>query len=75
MTAAAARSACDIRDWVAIATRSATICSSSASCSVKRRRVSVPTCSTPSTVPPATSGTPSSEAIPFSRRIGLSTLL
>ena len=75
MTAAAARSTCDMRDWMAIAARSATICNSSASCSMKRRRVSVPTCSTPSTVPPATSGTPSSDEIPFSRRIGLSTLL
>ena len=61
--------------FTAIAARSATICNSSASCSSKRRRASVPTCSTPSTVPPATSGTPSSDEIPFSRRIGLSTLL
>ena len=36
---------------------------------------SVPTCRTPSTAPPTNSGTPSSEWIPLSRRIGLSTLV
>jgi transposase len=71
----ASRSVWEMRDWVAIATRSATICSNSASCPVKRRRRRVPTCRTPSTLPPATNGTPSSDTMPFSRRIGLSTLL
>ena len=41
------------------------------SSSVKSRGVSVPTCSTPSTRPSTSSGTPSRERMPFSRRIGL----
>ena len=39
----------------------------------KCARLQEPTCSTPISPPSTTSGTPSSERIPFSRRIGLST--
>src|SRR5919202_79796 len=46
---------------------------SSTSSAVKCRGVSVPTWTTPSTRPRASIGTPRSDLIPFSRRIGFST--
>ena len=53
------------------AARSAASWSSSVSSAVNSREVRVPTCSTPITRPSISSGTPSRERMPFSRRIGL----
>ena len=70
----AARSASNSRTCsIASATRSAARRSSSSSSSVNSRWVRVPTWSTPITLPRTRSGTPSSDSIPFSRRIGLRT--
>ena len=59
----------------ASATLSATSWRSSTSSRVKRRRVFVPTCITPTTSPCARSGTPRSERMPFWNRIGFRTVL
>ena len=71
---AAAWSSRDCSDCTAVAARSAASSSSAASSGVKTRLCTVPTCSTPSTVPWTSSGTPASDWMPFSYRIGLSTL-
>ena len=57
--------------WIASAARSAASCSRSRSSAVKLRGTRLPTCRTPRTRPSTSRGTPSSDRMPFSRRIGL----